>query len=240
PEATKEDIDYLIEHVNRYMNVGLTADDILTTYAGYRPLVESTGARTANLSRTHVVVQEDNGMVTIVGGKLTTYRRMAQDTVDVLARRDRLPFNHPTQRLLLSGAIGWRKEKPRIEARGRALGLDAGVLHHLEFDYGGHAETILDLIELDRSLGVRLLADLPYLRAEIVYISRYEMAVTLDDMLARRTRIDLLDRERGTELAPAVAAVMGRELAWSSEQVDEASRRYLAGLHQPLIAEKTS
>src|SRR5581483_9143640 len=110
PEATKEDIDYLIEHVNRYMNVDLTADDILTTYAGYRPLVKSTGARTANLSRTHVVVQENNGMVTIVGGKMTTYRRMAQDTVDVLARRDRLPFNHPTQRLPLSGAIGWRKE----------------------------------------------------------------------------------------------------------------------------------
>src|SRR6266700_4492952 len=85
PQASPADIAYLLKHVNDYLEVNLTHDDILSVYAGYRPLVKSRGARAADLSRTHVVLQENNGMVTIVGGKLTTYRRMAQDTVDVLS-----------------------------------------------------------------------------------------------------------------------------------------------------------
>src|SRR5256886_17666402 len=88
PQANPEDIAYLLKHVNDYLEANLTEEDILSVYAGYRPLVKSRGARAADLSRTHAVLQENNGMVTIVGGKLTTYRRMAQDTVDVLAKRD--------------------------------------------------------------------------------------------------------------------------------------------------------
>lgn len=235
PEAGRDDIEYLLRHVNRYMNVSLTTDDILSTYAGYRPLVKSRGARTANLSRSHVVVQEVNGMVTIVGGKLTTYRRMAQDAVDVLGRRDKLPFSHPTQRLVLSGAIGWAAARPQIVARAQALSVPDEVIHHLLFEYGTHAQTLLDLIEQDQTLGQRLLPDLPYLRAEILYAVRYEMALTLDDILSRRTRITLEGSDPGAG-ASEVAALMGTELGWSAEQTRAALTAFTADVPQQLLA----
>lgn len=239
PQANPEDIAYLLKHVNEYLEVNLTSEDILSVYAGYRPLVKSRGARAAELSRTHVVLQEVNGMVTIVGGKLTTYRRMAQDTVDVLAKRDGMPISHPTRRLLLAGAIGWRNAKREIEARGRLLGLAPDIIEHLEFNYGGNARSILDLIEeeKEKSLSERLVSDLPYIRAEVVYACRAEMAMTLEDMLARRTRIILEDGTRGAGVAPEVAAIMARELGWSSDQTHAQVEQYRALVEHQLVSE---
>jgi len=217
-----------LKHVNDYLEVNLTHDDILSVYAGYRPLVKSRGARAADLSRTHVVLQENNGMVTIVGGKLTTYRRMAQDTVDVIAKRDGMPISHPTQKLLLAGAIGWRDAKREIEARGRQLGLAPEIVEHLACNFGSNASAVLDLIDEDESLRERLVPDLPYLRAEVVYACRAEMAMTLEDVLARRTRIILEDAERGAGVAPEVAAMMARELGWSSDQTRAQVEQYRA------------
>jgi len=228
PQASPEDIAYLLKHVNDYLEVNLTHDDILSVYAGYRPLVKSRGARAADLSRTHVVLQENNGMVTIVGGKLTTYRRMAQDTVDVIAKRDGMPISHPTQKLLLAGAIGWRDAKREIEARGRQLGLAPEIVEHLACNFGSNASAVLDLIDEEESLRERLVPDLPYLRAEVVYACRAEMAMTLEDVLARRTRIILEDAERGAGVAPEVAALMARELGWSSDQVRAQVEQYRA------------
>jgi glycerol-3-phosphate dehydrogenase len=237
PQASPEDIAYLLKHVNEYLEVNLTCDDILSVYAGYRPLVKSRGARAADLSRTHVVLQEVNGMVTIVGGKLTTYRRMAQDTVDVLAKRDGIPLSHPTRNLLLAGAIGWHDAKREIEARGQQLGLAPHSIEHLEFNFGSHARSILDLIETEKSLGERLLPDLPYLCAEVVYACRAEMAMTLEDVLARRTRIILEDGARGVGTAPQVAALMARELGWSSDQEKAQVEQYRALVRHQLESE---
>jgi len=237
PQAGPEDIAYLIRHINQYLEVNLTNDDILSVYAGYRPLVKSRGARAADLSRTHVVLQEVNGMVTIVGGKLTTYRRMAQDTVDVLAKRDGMPISQPTKNLLLAGAIGWRDAKREIEARGQQLGLAPDIIEHLEFNFGSHARSILDLIEKDESLRERLVLDLPYVRAEVVYACRAEMAMTLEDMLARRTRIILEDGARGASIAPQVASLMARELGWSSDQAHSQVEQYRALVRHQLESE---
>jgi len=237
PQAGPEDIAYLIRHINQYLEVNLTNDDILSVYAGYRPLVKSRGARAADLSRTHVVLQEVNGMVTIVGGKLTTYRRMAQDTVDVLAKRDGMPISQPTKNLLLAGAIGWRDARREIEARGQQLGLAPDIIEHLEFNFGSHARSILDLIEKDESLRERLVPDLPYVRAEVVYACRAEMAMTLEDMLARRTRIILEDGARGASIAPQVASLMARELGWSSDQTNSQVEQYRALVRHQLESE---
>jgi glycerol-3-phosphate dehydrogenase len=217
PQASPADIAYLLKNVNDYLEVNLTTEDIISVYAGYRPLVKSRGARTAELSRTHVVLQENNGMVTIVGGKLTTYRRMAQDTVDVLAKRDSISLSHPTQKLLLAGAIGWRNAKREIEARGQQLDLAPDIIEHLEFHFGSNARSVLDLMEKDESLRERLRPDLPYVYAEVVYGCRAEMAMTLEDMLARRTSIMLEDGARGSGIAQEVAAIMARELSWSPD-----------------------
>ena len=237
PQAGPEDIAYLLKHVNDYLEVKLTHDDILSVYAGYRPLVKSRGARAADLSRTHVVLQENNGMVTIVGGKLTTYRRMAQDTVDVLAKRDGMPISHPTRQLLLAGAIGWRDAKREIEARGHKLDLEPEIVKHLEFNFGSTAGDILDLVDEDTSLRKRIVPDLPYIYAEVVYACRGEMAMTLEDVLARRTRIILEDAARGAGVAAEIAALMAGELNWSSDQTRAQVERYRALVGHQLEAE---
>ena len=176
-------------------------------------------------------------MVTIVGGKLTTYRRMAQDTVDVLAKRDGMPISHPTRNLLLTGAIGWREAKPEIDARARQLGVTPDIIEHLEFNFGSHARSVLDLIEKDESLRERLVPDLPYIRAEVVYACRAEMAMTLEDMLARRTRIILEDGARGSGIAPQVVALMAGELGWSSDQTHSQVEQYRALVRHQLESE---
>src|SRR5712691_7189978 len=137
PAATSEDIAYLLSYLNRYLSVHLTEANIISTYAGYRPLLSSrgTGSSTAKLSRTHAVLQSPSGLVTIVGGKLTTYRRMAQDTVDVLSKRDGKPTRHPTQKLLLHGSAVWPGVQHELEVKGSALGLAPATIEHLAHSY---------------------------------------------------------------------------------------------------------
>lgn len=220
PVATQEDISYLLQYLNRYLTIHISESDIISTYAGYRPLVRQRGTSksTAQLSRTHAVLENPSGLVSIVGGKLTTYRRMAQDTVDVLSKRDGSVAVHPTQMLPLQGSAGWKRVQEELVRRGAALSLSPQTLHHLSTAYGSEANTILDLVEADASSGMLLVDDLPFIRAEVVYACRYEMAMTLYDFLARRTSIIIEDRQRGLGCLEVVAALMAKELQWSSEQ----------------------
>ncbi len=237
PIASQDDIAYLLHHLNRYLSVNLTADDIISVYAGYRPLLRSRSSEhaTAKLSRTHAVLQNPSGLVTIVGGKLTTYRRMAQDTVDVLSRRDGSSSPpHPTQNLPLLGSAGWPAVQRDLEAKGAELGLRSQTIAHLGESYGSLAGELLSLIEEDKSLEKRLIEDLPYIRAEVVYACRHEMAMTLDDVLARRTRILLEDRDRGAGIVDDVAVLMAGELGWSPEQQKAMSDAYRAELQQQM------
>lgn len=241
PTPTPEDIQYLLRHVNLYLDVQLTEDDIISVYAGYRPLVSTRSASTSKLSRTHVIDQDHTGLVTIVGGKLTTYRRMAQDVVDALAKRDGMPRAHPTQHLLLTGAIGWHWAEHEIKSRALSLGLPPEVVEHLAFNYGRNAEIILDMIQHEPDLGQRLEADLPYLRGEVVYACRYEMAIRLEDVLSRRTRLIIEARDQGTQLAPEIAQLMGKELGWSPARVHAEEEQYTTlAHHQSAEAEKES
>src|SRR5258708_20222519 len=107
---------------------------------------------------------------------------MGKDSVDVMAKRDGMPISHPTKNLLLTGAIGWRKAKPEIDARARQLGVAPDIVEHLEFNFGIYARSVLDLIEEDKSLCERLVPDLPYVRAEVVYACRAATALTLEHM----------------------------------------------------------
>ena len=221
PTATQDDIDYLLHYLNHYLSVNLTAANIISVYAGYRPLLRARSAQhsTAALSRTHAVLQNSSGLVTIVGGKLTTYRRMAQDMVDVLSRRDGAKAKlHPTRNLPLSGSANWPAVQRDLEVKGGALGLSPRMIAHLGESYGSHATSLLSLVEGDAALGALLVADLPYIRAEVVFACRHEMAMTPYDVLARRTSIILEDREHGAGVVDDVAALMAKELGWSPEQ----------------------
>src|SRR2546421_10275584 len=175
PVTTHEEIAYLLKYLNRYLSVNLTEKDIVSTYAGYRPLVKprDVNESTAKLSRSHAIIQNPTGLVSIVGGKLTTYRRMAQDTVDVLGKRDGMKLVHPTENLPLHGSAGWLVKRKELASQAATLGLDADIMDHLGHSYGTEAETVLNLVAGDASLGKRLIDDLPYILAEVIYACRY-------------------------------------------------------------------
>jgi glycerol-3-phosphate dehydrogenase len=243
PVATQEDITYLLKYLNRYLNVHMTEDDIVSTYAGYRPLVKprQMNQSTARLSRTHAVLQSPNGLVTIVGGKLTTYRRMAQDTLDVLSQRDgnKKPV-HPTMALPLQGSAGWQIIEQEVKRKGTAQGVPPQSIEHLSHSYGTEALTLLELAHEDSTLAERLIADLPYIRAEVVYACRHEMAMTPDDILARRTSIALEDQQRGMGALDSVLDLMAKELHWSPEQRTAQQQAYLHQVEQHMPVQQTS
>ena len=209
PQVTPEDVRYVLDAINTFTTSNLTVDDVLGTWAGLRPLVKDAGSeRTADLSRRHRVVTSDSGLITITGGKLTTYRKMAADTVDAaIAQLGRGAKRSPTKKLRLRGADG-------LEAA-RA----SGASDHLLERHGGEAPVILAMIEADPTLGEPLVPSLPYLRAEAIYAVRYEMAMTVTDVLSRRTRSLLLARDAAGEAAEEVAHLIAPELGWTDEDV---------------------
>lgn len=205
PQCTKDDIDYVLRAVNASITTHITADDITGTWAGLRPLVKAAeSGRTADLSRNHALHRSPNGVLTITGGKLTTYREMAEDTVDAVLERLGRTARCRTKRLRLLGAQ--RRVTP-----------DGSARSHLAGRYGAMADDVRALVAADRTLGEPLVPGHPHLRAEVVYAVRYEMATTLDDVLTRRTRMRLFDRAAALAAAPAVAELLAAELGWDAD-----------------------
>ena len=214
PQCTREDIAYVLDAVNAWTTAGLTPEDITGTWAGLRPLVsDARSARTADLSRRHTVITSPNGLVTVTGGKLTTYRRMAADTVDVAARRLNRPKipSSPTRRLRL---VGGGPAPPGTGAAPNPLPIPAATRRHLDGRHGTETDDVLALCAADPTLAAPLVPGLPYLRAEAVWAARQEMAQTLTDVLSRRTRALILDREATAAAAPAAADLLAAELGW--------------------------
>ncbi len=229
PQCTTEDIDYLLSAINFSTTTEITRADITGTWAGLRPLVKnSSSGRTADLSRRHRVSPSGSGVITITGGKLTTYREMAADTVDqVLSElgegvEGRTTRRSRTKNLPLRGAEGYQSVLDTAASADRKGPLDAVAIEHLANRYGGDSRTILAMVDLDPTLGAPLVEGLPYLRAEAVYAARYEMALTVDDVLSRRTRARLLRRDASVAAAADVAALIGPELALS--EADQAAQ----------------
>ncbi len=222
PPVTSQDAAYLLDHASRYLRRPLRASDVTAVYAGIRPLVSRSGGSTASLSRDHVVVASRSGLVTVTGGKLTTYRRMAQDAVDAVARLEGTGRPSSTHRILLSGAEGVEEAARELEN----AGLDPDQREHLLATYGSCAAEVLRLAREDPALAVRLVPGLPHLLAEVAYACRAEYAVTLADCLYLRTRIAVLDGEAADRAAPAVAQQMARELGWDPEELERQVRRY--------------
>ncbi len=233
PQCTPEDVEYLLRALNGAISEPVTTDDIVGTWAGLRPLVadpEASG-RTADLSRRHKVTTSTSGVVTITGGKLTTYRRMAADTIDEVvhglrsgagarfARRSR------TKRLHLHGADGHEALLARADTMS-PLGGD--VVRHLVHRFGTDAPTVLAIAERDPDLARPLVPGLPYLRAEAVFAVRHEMATTLTDVLSRRTRSLLKARDASLAAAPEVAALLASELGWDDAETARQLAEYTA------------
>ena len=198
-----DDLDYVLAAVDHHLTSTITRSDVTGVWAGLRPLVEQAASvRTADLSRRHAITTSPSGVITVTGGKLTTYREMAEDTVDIVLARVGRRARCRTARLRLVGAT------PRS---GHA---DARLVAR----YGSETVLIRALIEADPQLGEPLVPGLRHLRAEAVFAVRHEMATTLIDVLARRTRAHLQHRDACLAAAPAVAALLAVELGWDGDE----------------------
>jgi len=208
PVAMEQEIEFILATAGQYLTKAPARDDVLSVFAGIRPLVRAMNVtNTAALSRDHVIHIDRSGMVTICGGKWTTYRHMAEDCVDQAATLAQLPEKPcVTHHLRIHGFRDVAKEDPAKEDTAKQLG-------SLEV-YGSDAYEIRKLIETDAGLGEPLHAALPYVKAEVIWAVRQEMARTVEDILARRTRALFLNARAALAMAPAVADLMASELGW--------------------------
>ncbi len=226
PVATDADIDYLLDHANRYFETTLTRADVISVYAGYRPLIRrGLVETTARLSRSHELIEHANGLISILGGKLTTFRAMAEETVDAVERRLGRPTRHVTAQLPLARRRDWKQVVETVAAQAREMGLEAHVPWLLR-GYGAAAHTVLDIAAGDHRLARPMVNGLPYLWAEVVHACRYEQACHVDDVLERRTFMLFLDWDHGLRVAEQVSELMAQELGWSAEQRQREVERY--------------
>ncbi len=221
PAGTASDIDYILDHVNRVLRSPLSRDDIVGTYAGLRPLLAGDADDTAKLSREHTVAEPAPGLVIIAGGKYTTYRVMARDAVDFAVRN--FPRQVPesvTATLPLLGAVGFQALRNQRDVLARDHGLPVERVDHLLTRYGSEIHDLLAQLRADPSLGEPLEGASDYLRVEIAYAASHEMALHLEDVLTRRTRISVDQPDRGLGVAEETATIIAGVLGW-----DEATRQ---------------
>ena len=214
PRALPDEVEFILRNANRYLAEDPSHEDVKSVFAGQRPLVHpgGTGGSTKSISRNHEVFVSSSGVVTIVGGKWTTYRKMAEDTmkhVVSVGGLDERPC--VTESLRVHGALD--RDDPNLPVH------DPGRM------YGSDAPAVAEIAASDPELSKPLHDELPYTGAEIVYAARHEMAGNLDDALARRTRCILLDAAASIEIAPRAASIMAAELghdqSWVDSQVEE-------------------
>jgi glycerol-3-phosphate dehydrogenase len=241
PAASSSDIDYVLEHVNRVLEIPLTRSDVEGVYAGLRPLLEGETEATSKLSREHAVAHTVPGLVVVAGGKYTTYRVMAEDAVDqavhgLEATLDRRVPGSVTKDIPLLGAEGYHALWNARHRLAERSGLHQVRIEHLLQRYGTLVEEVLELVAEEPSLGEPLAGTVDYLRAEVVYAVTHEGARHLDDVLTRRTRISIETFHRGTSSAEETAELMGAALGWSEEQRVREVEHYL----QRVAAERES
>ena len=228
PRCTPEDVAYLLDAVNAATTARLTPDDVTAVWAGLRPLLapehdEHLSERTSDLSRRHSVTRSAPGVVTVTGGKLTTYRRMAEDTVDVALRELAGTTAGPcvTKRQALRGARGSAETVPE------GITVPAALVTHLSARYGDEYGAVLAVAAGRPELLLPVVDGLPYVGAEIVYAARHEMARTVADVLDRRTRALLLDARLCAHAAPSVASLLAAELGWTADQEEAEAARFV-------------
>jgi glycerol-3-phosphate dehydrogenase len=206
PRALPEEVDFILQQIGRYLRKVPDRGDIRSVFAGLRPLVKSSSKKTAELARDHLILVADSGLITITGGKWTTYRRMAEDTVNTAIQRSGLPV--------------------------RPCVTDTLAIH----GSGGEGEAAIRALTATRpEWGMQLHPRLPYLQADIIRGVREELCMTVEDALSRRTRSLLLDARAAIECAPVVAELLATELGhgrdWQVRQTEvfgELAKGYLA------------
>ena len=208
PVALEEEVQFILQHASRYLTKDPVRSDIKSIFAGLRPLVKNTAKKTAEISRDHSVIVSDSGLISVLGGKWTTYRKMAEDVVNTAAIHARLSFAECTT-----------KDLP---IHGSANDVDFAAPGYY---YGSDRESVKEISKTTASFGEPLHAELPYTSADIIWAVRNEYCMTIEDALARRTRALLLNAAAALEMAPGVARIMADEMnlseQWQHDQVQQ-------------------
>ena len=236
PAATRADIDYILDRLNSVLHRPLTDDDVVGVYAGLRPLVgrgEADGDSTTTLSREHTVAHPLPGLVSVAGGKYTTYRVMASDAVDEAVRD--LAATVPacvTEAVPLLGAVGHVAVRNRLPALSRRFEVPVEILERMLGRYGDLIEEVLAPVGDDPTLAHPVPGAPQHVMAELVYGVTHEGALHLDDLLARRTRISVDTAHRGTESARAVATAVAKFLGWTAKDIKREVSVYVKRVEQ--------
>jgi len=239
--ASSEDVHYLVDVTNHYFpESNLHVDDVISTWAGVRPLVadENSNDESAT-SREHSLKLSDDGLVTIAGGKLTTYRKMAAEVVDKCIEYLRVIGELPkiraanTSQEPLPGAVGWpetggldRIEEELKERFGQLLAEDTRVM--LAKTYGMRSFDVVELIHQDDTLKERILPERPEIMAQVPFAIAEELANTLRDVFIRRTQIFFRAQDQGLSAVDRVAGYMGSTLNWDEERMEKEKQEYIA------------
>lgn len=235
PLAEAAEVRYLCETLQPFVSKSLENCAILAGFGGLRPLVSPHPGKksksTKTLLRDHEIeFDEHSGLVSLMGGKWTTYRLMAKDTIDFICRRQDIQSECRTEKHKLCGAKGWTRDFwKKLQQK---YPLDEAICQHLANKYGTRAQEVLGLTESRPELRERIIAPYPFILAEIVYAAEQEMALDIRDFLARRIRLEILDWEAAQKAAPAVSKWMGATLGWPEAKIEAETRQY-----QSLIAQ---
>jgi glycerol-3-phosphate dehydrogenase len=232
--VTQEDINYLLHHLNQFVDNSFSAKQIVSGFAGVRPLIAADSRDTKGLSRDHMVeVDGQTGLISILGGKWTTYRAMAEDTVNAVQRYlGQSVTECPTRNHPLTGSVGYTATFPEGLMRKHSISPDTA--RHLVDKVGTNAVQVLEAATATPELAEPIVNGLPAIRAEIVHAIRNDMALTIDDILARRTGIQFYSWTLSAQAAPVVANYLANEYGWSDERRQQAVDEYVRKLKQIL------
>lgn len=240
PRAEEPEIDYLLRNINRYLRRKIRRDDIVGTYAGLRPLLAPAGGdpnATSALLRDHSVIPSPDGLVTIVGGKYTTYRAMAADAIDAAAKLlgGGVPPSE-SERLPVVGTDGWRVTLNKAPALAARYGLSTADIRRLVSRYGALTEEVLAPADGEPALARSLPGAPGYLAAEFRYAASHEGALTLEDILWHRTHVSFETADGGAEVAADVAGIVAPLLGWD----DEARERQVKAYRDWIVRERAA
>lgn len=251
PVPTTEEIDYLLRVVNSYTTTQkLQRSQVIASFAGLRPLVrfdDENSNDTSSMSREHLIWEMENGMVAVAGGKLTSYRLMAEEVIQkVLPRLGRSVAPSKTETMMLGG---WESKddyltrSAAISMSARKQSLDPATIEHLLSNYGADAQLVVDIVERNSAYAERICPDFPAIMAEVPFCVTFESAVSLQDLLFRRLRLGVLHHRQCLDAAPKVGELMKALLSWDDRRYDaelSAVRsligEHMAALEQPVAA----
>jgi glycerol-3-phosphate dehydrogenase len=223
----RADVDYILDAINwSFPEARIALGDLVCSYAGIRPLINVPGKETADVPREYKLFETEGGVISVAGGKLTTYRCMAKAVVDRVVRgltsanKDLLVLPCWTHRI----PLGHPPEEEFNPFKQTDLAED--IRNHLIADYGVWTQQVVSFFSSNSNLNRRMVPELPYILAEAYFAVTYEKARTLEDILVRRTRVALMDPARGRSCAREVATLVAPELNWSTEEIERQIELY--------------